>query len=301
VSEVAAESASSNIDNLGCPLGKLTDDQHIVGSSIKFYRKGSESASLGQVVTPGANRGYLLGLSLRGGHTRRIFNQHHSTLQSFDENSVYLRNFADPYKADLSGPFEFALLEITNAALAQIADGAEMRGVSELKPISADADPVLGGLLGALFSSVGGKRERSALFVDQLSTAIGVHVVHQYGNGRLTISDRRRTLSRRSELQIKELMKSRLSGDVSVDQLAAECNMARATFLRAFRETTGRTPHQWLMQQRVEKACELLSSSELSLAEVSLACGFADQSHFTRVFSAELGATPGLWRRSRKS
>jgi AraC-like DNA-binding protein len=298
---MATEATSAGIDNFGCPLGKLSDDEHVLGGNIKFYRKASPSSSVGQVVTPGTNRGYLLGLSLRGGHSRRIFKQHHATSQSFEENSIYLRSFADPYKADLSGPFQFALLEITNAALGQIADGAEFRGVTELQPISAQADPVLGGLLGALFSSVHGKREKSALFVDQLAVAIGAHVVHQYGNGRFSATDRRRTLSRRSEILVKELIDSRLDGDVSIDQLAAGCNMARATFVRAFRETTGRTPHQWLVQQRIARACNLLLTSTLSLSEVSQVCGFSDQSHFTRVFSTSIGTTPGAWRRIRQS
>ena len=293
-------SASSDTDNFGCPLGKLTDDQQIVASGIRFHKKASASSSVGRVMTPATNRGYLLGLSLEAGHSRKIFREHHSTVHSFAQNSVYVRNFADEYKADLKGPFQFVLMEITDAAVGQIAEDADIRGAIELHSRSEEADPVLGGLVAALFAGASGKGQKSALFADQLSIAIGVHLVHHYGNGRTRTNDRGRGLSRRMEVLAKELIESRLDGDVSIDELAGVCNMSRSTFLRAFRETTGKTPHQWQMQQRIGKARALLLSSVLSLSEIAATCGFADQSHFTRVFSAEFGVTPGLWRRSKQ-
>jgi hypothetical protein len=51
------------------------------------------------------------------------------------------------------------------------------------------------------------------------------------------------------------------------------------------------------MERRIEKAKQLLTDTTLSLAEIAMACGFADQSHFTRVFSRTTHASPGAWRR----
>jgi AraC family transcriptional regulator len=149
---------------------------------------------------------------------------------------------------------------------------------------------------------VDGSAERSALFVDQLSVAIGVHVVQQYGNGRggaAAASGRR--LSSRCEAKIKDLVQSHLNGDLTVEQLASACNLSQATFLRAFRETMGKTPHRWLQQQRIEKAVDLLQFSQTPLSEIASVCGFSDQSHFTRAFVQAMGIAPGAWRRSRDS
>jgi AraC family transcriptional regulator len=55
--------------------------------------------------------------------------------------------------------------------------------------------------------------------------------------------------------------------------------------------------HQWLLQRRVDKAKQLLRSANLPLSEVAALCGFAHQSHFTRVFSQSIGVSPGRWRR----
>jgi AraC-like DNA-binding protein len=61
----------------------------------------------------------------------------------------------------------------------------------------------------------------------------------------------------------------------------------------------GIAPHNWLLTRRIEVAKEQLRSSQLSLSDVALACGFADQSHFTRVFTRMVGVSPGAWRRAR--
>ena len=59
----------------------------------------------------------------------------------------------------------------------------------------------------------------------------------------------------------------------------------------------GVSPHKWVVQQRIVRARDLLRDGAMSLEDVASACGFFDQSHFTRSFSAHMGASPGVWRR----
>jgi transcriptional regulator GlxA family with amidase domain len=59
----------------------------------------------------------------------------------------------------------------------------------------------------------------------------------------------------------------------------------------------GMPPHQWLTKRRIERAKQLLQEAQLELADIAVACGFVDQSHFTRVFSQSEGQSPGMWRR----
>ena len=75
--------------------------------------------------------------------------------------------------------------------------------------------------------------------------------------------------------------------------------MSVSHFSRAFRRTMGVAPHKWLLTRRVELAKERLRDHQLSLLDVALACGFADQSHLTRVFTCMVGLSPGAWRRAR--
>jgi transcriptional regulator GlxA family with amidase domain len=95
----------------------------------------------------------------------------------------------------------------------------------------------------------------------------------------------------------KEFIGARLDEAVSGAELARECDLSPSHFSRAFKQTTGKPPHRWLLELRVEKAKEMLLGTALSLAEIAVLCGFADQSHFTRVFSRITKSSPGVWRR----
>lgn len=239
-----------------------------------------------------------MGVSSLGGHTRRIFHEHHATTHEFIENSIYIRDLSDTYKADLRGPFDFVLFEISPASLGKIADDAEMSGVTSLSVETASKDIVLANLARALVPSLEKPEEANALFVDQMTTAIGTYLVQRYGGRPAKASDRLGSLSRAHEDLAKSLLLENLDGNVSISAVAQMCNLSRGYFIRAFRETTGMTPYQWVLRERIDRARDLLRASNTPLAEVAIACGFADQSHFTRVFAGIVGTTPGNWRRN---
>ncbi|TCV95927.1 AraC-like DNA-binding protein [Luteibacter rhizovicinus] len=92
-------------------------------------------------------------------------------------------------------------------------------------------------------------------------------------------------------------MEARLDESFSVADVAAECSLSVNHFSRAFRCSVGMPPHRWVLQRRIARARELLTGTALPLADVALACGFAEQSHFTRVFARSVGLPPGAWRR----
>ncbi len=92
-------------------------------------------------------------------------------------------------------------------------------------------------------------------------------------------------------------MDEHLDGAISITDVASACGLSTDHFIRAFRRRMRTTPHRWLVERRVERARLLLRGSG-SLAEIALACGFADQSHFTRVFTRMVGCPPGAWRRA---
>jgi AraC-like DNA-binding protein len=99
------------------------------------------------------------------------------------------------------------------------------------------------------------------------------------------------------ERRAKELLAANLSGELPLAVLARECGLSASQFSRAFRRSVGMPPHRWMVQQRIERAKALLREQRATLTEVALACGFSDQSHFTRAFTAWTGASPGRWRR----
>lgn len=93
-------------------------------------------------------------------------------------------------------------------------------------------------------------------------------------------------------------MDERLDQSFPVSEVAEACGLSVNHFSRAFRRSMGKPPHRWLLDRRIERARELLRGTEVSLADIALACGFAEQSHFTRVFTRTVGIPPGAWRRA---
>ena len=93
-----------------------------------------------------------------------------------------------------------------------------------------------------------------------------------------------------------QVLNKRLGSKVTLARLARECGLSVAHFGRAFKQTTGRTPHRWLVEQRVEHAKRLLVTSALPLAQIAAICGFADQSHFCRELKRAVGLTPRQFR-----
>ena len=98
----------------------------------------------------------------------------------------------------------------------------------------------------------------------------------------------------------KEILRENLSENLSLASVARACRLSLSHFARAFKLSTGVPPHQWVMATRIETARGLLAHSQTPLVEVAGICGFADQSHFSRVFGRSVGTSPGAWRREHR-
>lgn len=97
--------------------------------------------------------------------------------------------------------------------------------------------------------------------------------------------------------RVKAWLEATGDNSPSVTRLAEECGLSPRHFSRAFTQSTGLPPRRWLLERRVEMAKQLLLQPARPLADIALDCGFPSQSHFTRIFSARVGCSPGTWRR----
>ncbi|MDI4232752.1 AraC family transcriptional regulator [Bradyrhizobium sp. 31Argb] len=186
------------------------------------------------------------------------------------------------------------------SALNIIADNAEARRIHELRyqPGVGVDDPIIRALTSSLVPAFEHPDQASRIFVDHVTLAVGIHVAKMYGGMVSQIRPTRGGLAPWQLKRAEETLAASLQGDISLADLANDCGISASHFARAFRQSTGLSPHQWLQQKRVDEAKVLLRERRLSLSEIALACGFADQSHFTRVFSRLTGVSPGVWRRN---
>jgi len=113
--------------------------------------------------------------------------------------------------------------------------------------------------------------------------------------------DRRGGLAPWQLRRVTEYMTERVADSVALKELAAQTGLSSSQFGRAFKLSMGISPHRWQMNLRIQEAEELLREGKSSLAEISLATGFAEQSHFSRVFKDVVGVSPGAWQRGHRA
>ncbi|GLR83591.1 helix-turn-helix domain-containing protein [Bradyrhizobium iriomotense] len=103
----------------------------------------------------------------------------------------------------------------------------------------------------------------------------------------------------RAVRRIREYIDQNIDRRISVEALAALANLSVCYFVRAFKQSVGVTPHDYLIRRRVERTMQLLAETDIPLSQIALAAGFADQSHFSRRFRQHVGMSPRDYRWSR--
>jgi AraC family transcriptional regulator len=93
-----------------------------------------------------------------------------------------------------------------------------------------------------------------------------------------------------------ELVHAEMEGDLSLEELADAAGLSIAHFSEMFRESTGQSPHQFVLHRRVERSKEMLRAAEMRVLDVAVACGFKTQQHFARVFRHVCGISPREYR-----
>ena len=201
--------------------------------------------------------------------------------------------------ARLDQPYHVLFYYLPRAVLNAIADDAEAPRIGELnhKPVPIDDDTIFG-LGQAVLPALRHPDQASQLFVDHALLALGVHVAQTYGGMRPLSPLIRGGLAAWQVRRAREILSANLDGRLPLKEVARECGLSASHFSRAFRRTMGAPPHNWLLTHRIEVAKAKLGDGRSSLSEIALACGFADQSHLTRVFTRIVGISPGAWRRA---
>ena len=242
---------------------------------------------------------YLIALQMRACPDHDLyFDGRHVQPRNFGAGVTTIFDLRTNPVADLRDSYHSIMFYLPQKSLAAVAEEMGAGRVSELRHepgLSVD-DPVVHHLLASLLPATANPDEAHPFFLDHIALALTGHVAQRYGGVRLRPEAHRGGLAKWQERRVKELIRES-KRDIPLSRLADECGLSVRHFIRAFKESTGATPHRWLLKDRVEQALPLLKHSKLSISVIALSCGFADQSHFTRVFTALLGTSPGAWRR----
>lgn len=135
----------------------------------------------------------------------------------------------------------------------------------------------------------------SALFADSVIAAM---VARLFDLKSRTARDHRRLgLTSHQLSKVTEFIQENLPRQIRLSELADLAGLSPSQFGRAFKTSTGITPHLWHLGARIEGAKQLLADRHNRLVDIALDVGFSEQSHFNRTFRAATGVSPGAWRR----
>jgi transcriptional regulator GlxA family with amidase domain len=96
---------------------------------------------------------------------------------------------------------------------------------------------------------------------------------------------------------VRNYVVANIDDNLTNEKLAEQARLSPGHFSRAFKVSMGVAPHAFILRERIERAKDLILGSSVPLSEIALCCGFADQSHFTRMFRRHEGLSPSSWRR----
>ncbi len=133
------------------------------------------------------------------------------------------------------------------------------------------------------------------LYVEYLRNGLATHLLKNYSTRQPKLKEYSDGLPPdRLRLAI-EFINDRLEQDIKLADIAQIVNISQYYFSRLFKQSMGVTPYQYVIQQRVEKAKQLLKQKDLSIADIALRCGFNSQSHLTFCFRRATGVTPKVY------
>jgi len=198
---------------------------------------------------------------------------------------------------DIPHPIDVIHLYLPHATLQRVAGEANKASPGDLLERTAHPDPVTSRLLISAADVLDGSEALDVLFRQQLTELLATRLLAAHAGLPATFQPVVGGLSPTVLRRAIERLRSDSDADVSLGALATDAGLSRFHFCRAFKESTGLSPHAWLRQYRLEQAMTMLRNSDESVVSISAALGYSSQTAFAAAFRKLTGETPSNWRR----
>ncbi|BAY90804.1 MULTISPECIES: helix-turn-helix transcriptional regulator [unclassified Tolypothrix] len=197
------------------------------------------------------------------------------------------------HRCNWNTPAQFMILAFDAALLKQVGEDLVNCDRIQLIPhFMSRQDELIQGICWALKAELESGKMGGYLLIDSLKTTLAIHLLRNYCTTQPKLSTYTDGLSQFKLQQLKEYIKEHLHQEIKLSEIAAIAQMSQYHFLRLFKQSMGVTPHQYILQCRINRATYLLQYSQLSIADIAMRVGFCDQSHLTRYFKRVVGVTP---------
>jgi AraC family transcriptional regulator len=201
--------------------------------------------------------------------------------------------FSQRLKVERGAFANILFLALNPVFISRVAEGLELNANRiELIEKRRSTDPALHHIAMALRAGVQSGAALDRMYGEALSTALAVHLLREYGAVVLGPKRPYRGLPREKLVRAVEYIQDQLDTDLTVSGIAQAVGLSPDHFTRLFKESTGQSPHRYVVEARVRKAKELLTTGKFTISEAAFHVGFADQSHLTRQFKRVFGLPP---------
>jgi AraC family transcriptional regulator len=201
--------------------------------------------------------------------------------------------FSGRLKAERGVFANFLLLALNPVFVSRVATGLEFDADRiELTEQRGITDPTIRHIALALRAGIQTGDVLDRMYGEALSTALAVHLLSKYSTAVPAPKRQYGGLPHEKLVRAVEYIQDQLGTDLTVSGIAQAVYMTPYHFTRLFKESTGQSPYQYVVEARVRKAKELLTTGKFTISEVAHQVGFADQSHLTRHFKRVFGLPP---------
>ena len=184
-------------------------------------------------------------------------------------------------------------LALHPAFMSRVAEGLELDADRiELVEQRRSTDPTLRYIAMALRAAIQTGAVLDRMYGEALSTALALHLLREYGAAALGPKRQYGGLPREKLVRAVEYIQEQLDTDLTVFGIAQAVGLSPNHFTKLFKESTGQSPYQYVVEARVRKAKELLTTAKFTISEAAHHVGFVDQSHLTRHFKRVFGVPP---------
>jgi AraC family transcriptional regulator len=166
-----------------------------------------------------------------------------------------------------------------------------------LHELNGEDDFVLRNIMRLLIKEADDGGPSGKLYGESLATALAIRLLYLGRSAKQPDRQKISALPLRTLRKVLDRMRSGLHADPDLQTLASEAGYSQSHFLRMFRAATGTTPHQYLLDLKLEKVKELLATRKTPLIDIAAACGFSSHSHLSTAFRKRFGATPSRYAR----
>lgn len=266
---------------------------------IDVHSGVSSSEPFTSVQTPDAR----VGVSLSGRYSAEHFVKGRWRHDRHTTGSITIRRTDDVSVARFPKPqdsdYRAALIYIPLGQLESAAEHYRRPGqrleIPEFNTIGRD--PALAQMGVSLFEAM--RHGADDLYAETTASWIAVHLLCRYGP-RQNSEDRRtaEVLTDARLARVIEYMSCHFADALTLERLAAEACISKYHFVRLFRERVGQSPHRYLIELRLDAAQRMLISTELSITEIAVECGYSTAEHFATVFARRFGMSPTSFRMS---